>query len=61
MSSTDRLWLVDAARRTLELAGWRWLFLLEGVPAVILGGVVLGYLRIDREARWLDADQRVPG
>ncbi|MFO0836879.1 MAG: MFS transporter, partial [Phycisphaerae bacterium] len=41
------------------LAGWQWLFLLEGVPAVILGGVVLGYLT-DRpgEARWLDADQR---
>jgi ACS family tartrate transporter-like MFS transporter len=36
------------------LAGWQWLFLLEGIPAVILGFVVL-YTLPDRpeEARWM--------
>ena len=38
----------------LGIAGWRWLFLLEGLPAVILGIVCLLYLA-DRpaEAKWL--------
>lgn len=45
---------------TLRLQGWQWLFLVEGIPAVILGIVVLGYLpdRID-DARWLSSDQRM--
>jgi ACS family tartrate transporter-like MFS transporter len=41
------------------LAGWRWLFLLEGLPAVVLGVVTIFFLT-DRpaEARWLsDADR----
>ena len=43
----------------LHLAGWRWLFILEGVPAVILGIITLFYLT-DRpaEARWLPPDER---
>jgi MFS transporter, ACS family, tartrate transporter len=43
----------------LGLAGWRWLFLLEGVPAILLGIATLFYLP-DRpvEARWLRADER---
>ncbi len=41
------------------LHGWQWLFLLEGIPAVFLGVVVLFYLT-DRpeEARWLTLEQR---
>jgi ACS family tartrate transporter-like MFS transporter len=41
------------------LTGWQWLFLLEGLPAVLLGVAVLRLLP-DRpeEARWLEADQR---
>ncbi len=41
------------------LAGWQWLFLLEGLPAVVLGGVTLGYLT-DRpqEATWLTPEER---
>ena len=37
-----------------DFAGWRWLYFVEGVPAVILGFVVLRYLP-DRptQARWL--------
>src|SRR6266496_1204369 len=43
----------------LRLAGWRWLFILEGVPAVILGVVTLFHLT-DRpsQARWLPDDER---
>lgn len=38
------------------LAGWQWLFLLEGLPAVFLGFITLAYLT-DRpaEATWLTA------
>jgi ACS family tartrate transporter-like MFS transporter len=41
------------------LAGWRWLFVLEGIPAVLLGAVTLFYLT-DRpaEARWLEMNER---
>jgi ACS family tartrate transporter-like MFS transporter len=36
------------------LHGWQWIFLLEGFPAVLLGGVVLLYLPSrPEEARWL--------
>lgn len=41
------------------LAGWRWVFILEGIPAVILGIATLLYLT-DRpkEAKWLAEDER---
>lgn len=41
------------------IAGWQWLFLLEGVPAVVLGFVVLGYLTERPEyATWLTPAER---
>jgi ACS family tartrate transporter-like MFS transporter len=44
---------------TWGLAGWQWLFLLEGLPAVALGFVVWRYLTEGPEvARWLPADER---
>ncbi|MDF2794788.1 MAG: transporter permease [Pseudomonas orientalis] len=41
------------------LAGWKWLFLLEGLPSVVLGLVVL-WLLSDRieDAPWLTADEK---
>ena len=41
------------------IVGWRWLFLLEGVPAVLLGMLAL-FLLPDwpNEARWLPPDER---
>lgn len=41
------------------LHGWQWLFLIEGIPAVVFGIMVLWYLT-DRvaDARWLTAEQR---
>jgi MFS transporter, ACS family, tartrate transporter len=43
----------------LGLAGWQWLFIIEGLPAVILGAIVLVFLdnRPDH-ARWLTQDER---
>ena len=42
------------------LAGWQWLFLLEGTPAVILGATVYWVLADSpKEARWLSDEQRI--
>jgi len=39
--------------------GWQWLFLIEGLPAILLAPVVLGYLtERPADARWLTADER---
>jgi ACS family tartrate transporter-like MFS transporter len=42
-----------------NLQGWRWLFILEGFPAIIFGFVTLYYLT-DRpqQAKWLKDDER---
>ena len=41
------------------LSGWQWLFLLEGLPSVLLGIAVLRYLpEHPGAARWLSAPQR---
>ena len=43
----------------LGFAGWRWLYFIEGVPAVMLGFVVLKYLPDGvADAKWLSSDQR---
>jgi len=43
----------------LGLSGWRWLFIIEGIPAVLLGIVCWFYLTSrPSEAKWLSADER---
>ncbi len=43
----------------LGLPGWRWVFILEGLPAVVLGVVTIFYLTDwPRQARWLPDDER---
>ncbi len=41
------------------MAGWRWMFILEGSPAIILGIVVLFYLtNRPKDAKWLTDEQK---
>lgn len=43
----------------LGLSGWQWLFVLEGIPSVVLGLLVLSYLtETPEDASWLTVDQR---
>jgi ACS family tartrate transporter-like MFS transporter len=43
----------------LGLAGWRWVFILEGLPAMLLGVVTVFYLTDrPRDARWLGEEER---
>ena len=42
-----------------SLAGWRWLFILEGLPAIVLGVIAYFYLTdLPAEAKWLTGEQR---
>jgi MFS family permease len=51
--------ILEYMNGTLGLAGWQWVFLLEGLPAVFLGGVTL-FVLTDRpaEAKWLTDEER---
>src|SRR5258706_10888986 len=43
----------------LSLAGWRWLFILEGLPAIVLGIIAYFYLTdLPAQANWLAPEQR---
>ena len=43
----------------LGLRGWQWLFVMEGIPAVVLAPVVLRYLtERPADAAWLTSDER---
>jgi ACS family tartrate transporter-like MFS transporter len=43
----------------LGLAGWQWLFLVEGIPAIFLGVIVLAYLTDRPEAaHWLSPEEK---
>jgi len=52
-------WLMTAADGVAGIAGWRWMFLLEGIPSSILGIVTLFYLK-DRpgDAAWLAPEEK---
>jgi ACS family phthalate transporter-like MFS transporter len=54
-------WILHTFTDFGGLRNWQWLFLLEGLPAIVLGGVAFFYLD-DRpeQARWLDdAEKRL--
>ena len=52
-------WILGAADGMAGMAGWQWLFILEGLPTVLLAFVVM-VVMTDRpqEANWLSAEER---
>lgn len=52
-------WLIGSTDGAFGLSGWQWMFLIEGIPAVIFGVVTFFYL-VDRPEtdRWLTPDER---
>jgi MFS family permease len=51
--------ILDSMEGVGGLAGWRWLFILEGIPSVLLGIVVLSFLTdTPRDASWLTDEER---
>jgi D-galactonate transporter len=52
-------WIMQSMDEYLGLHGWQWMFVVEGIPAVVLGFVVLWFLtEKPSDARWLTAEQR---
>jgi D-galactonate transporter len=52
-------WIMSATGRTGGLANWQWLFLIEGVPSLLMGIATLAFV-VDTpaDARWLNEDER---
>ena len=52
-------WILGSLSGVQGLAGWQWMFLIEAIPSLVLGAVVLRYLDngIDR-ASWLTGDEK---
>ncbi|TXI02010.1 MAG: MFS transporter [Rhizobium sp.] len=47
------------AHGIMGFSGWRWVFLIEGIPAIVLGFAVLAFLPDrPRDAAWLTAEQQ---
>ncbi|KVD96203.1 MFS transporter [Burkholderia stagnalis] len=52
-------WLLEHMKDVAGLAGWQWMFLIEGVPALLLGLIALTWLSdAPQDARWLTADEK---
>jgi len=52
-------WIMTSLSGAHGIAGWQWMFLFEGVPAILLG--ILAFCCLDdspREARWLSVDEK---
>jgi MFS family permease len=52
-------WILKSLDHAGGLAGWKWLFLLEGMPSIILGIAVMWLLTdTPQEARWLTGREK---
>jgi MFS family permease len=52
--------ILDTFDGSMGLGGWQWLFIIEGVPSVLVGLWALKHLTDKpREAAWLEPDERI--
>lgn len=52
-------WIMDRLSGVMNLAGWQWLFLAEGIPSMVVGVWVIYYLDSSiEEATWLTAEEK---
>ena len=52
-------WVMDAMNGVQGVAGWKWMFVVEAAPAVLIGIATLFYLDNSiAAARWLDPDEK---
>ncbi len=52
-------WVMDTLSGHMGMSGWQWLFLMEGVPSILVGVWVIFYLDSNiQEARWLDDEEK---
>ncbi len=52
-------WIMEAFAGYRGLSGWQWLFILEGLPSIVVGVLVLLLLNNGpRDARWLSDEEK---
>ncbi|CAG9166623.1 MFS transporter [Cupriavidus pampae] len=52
-------WIMHAFHGAYELAGWKWLFLIEALPSLVLGITILFYLDNGiKDAKWLTEQEK---
>src|SRR5229473_415706 len=52
-------WIMDTLSGSMDLQGWQWLFLAEGIPSIIVGFWVIYYLNSSiEEAKWLTGEEK---
>lgn len=52
-------WIMQSMDGTMGLAGWHWLFIIESIPAIVMGVIVFFVLPDGpRDAKWLTPQER---
>ncbi len=52
-------WIMNSFDGTMGMAGWKWVFFLEALPAIVLGAMCFFYLDNDvASAKWLNAAEK---
>lgn len=52
-------WIMDVFKNSTVMASWQWLFLLEAIPSILIGFVVL-FVLVDKpaQAKWLTDEEK---